>query len=94
MFIVGLRKLFKLKCAGEMFSITSSYHLDAVSAYEWLVCHLLHESGNKLREELSSGKDNFTARNDSQVYYCRTLSIAFIEVKIRYFLFINSQIRK
>ncbi len=54
---------------------------DAIAAYEWLVSFLLCESSNKLREELSRGKDNFTARNDSQVYYCRTLSIAFIEVR-------------
>ena len=54
--------------------------VDAISAYEWLVCYLLRESNNKLKEELRQGKDGFTARNDSQVYYCRTLSIAFIEV--------------
>ena len=57
---------------------------DAISAYEWLVCYLLHESDNKLKEELKSGKDNFTARNDSQVYYCRTLSIAYIEVSHKF----------
>ena len=51
-----------------------------VSAYRWLVCYLLRESAEKLDTELNAGKDAFTARNDSQVYYCRRLALAFIEV--------------
>jgi len=50
-----------------------------MQAYEWLVCYLLTESDIKVRSQLSSGKDEFTARNDSQVFYCRALSLAFIE---------------
>ena len=52
----------------------------ALSAYQWLVCYLLEESSAKLQQQLREGKDSFAARNDSQVYYCRSLSLAFIEV--------------
>jgi len=37
------------------------------------------ESHDKLKGQLPSGKDLFTARNESQVYYCRSLAIAYIE---------------
>ncbi|CAL1534858.1 unnamed protein product [Lymnaea stagnalis] len=49
----------------------------ALDAYKWLVCYLLVESNRRLSEHI--GKDAFTARNDSQAYYCRSLSLAFIE---------------
>lgn len=51
----------------------------AVDAYKWLVCYLLKESHRRLSEQSSGGKDPFTARNDSQAYYCRTLALAYIE---------------
>ncbi|XP_013380752.1 peroxisomal acyl-coenzyme A oxidase 3-like [Lingula anatina] len=51
----------------------------SLAAYEWLVCYLLQQSAEKLQHELQSGKDSFQARNDSQVYYCRTLAIAYIQ---------------
>ncbi|XP_035690626.1 peroxisomal acyl-coenzyme A oxidase 3-like [Branchiostoma floridae] len=51
----------------------------AVDAYKWLTCYLLDQSYKKLSGEKSKGKDPFSTRNDSQVYYCRSLSIAFME---------------
>ncbi|XP_041457080.1 peroxisomal acyl-coenzyme A oxidase 3-like [Lytechinus variegatus] len=50
-----------------------------ISAYRWLVVYLLQESANKLQHELMNGKDAFSARNDSQVYFCRTLAMAFMQ---------------
>lgn len=52
-----------------------------LDAYKWLVCKLLVDSTERLQSQLKAGNDNFTARNNSQVYYCRTLAIAYIEVR-------------
>eukprot|EP00794_Sanderia_malayensis_P014290 gene14290-15777_t len=65
--------------------LSNGYSMDITSpegilkAYDWLVCYLLAQSSKKLNMELASGKDEFTARNDSQVYACRSLALAFIE---------------
>ncbi|XP_075050483.1 peroxisomal acyl-coenzyme A oxidase 3 isoform X2 [Mixophyes fleayi] len=50
-----------------------------LAAYKWLVCYLLNDSYHKLQQEKQKASDEFYARNNSQVYYCRTLAIAFIE---------------
>ncbi|PFX32986.1 Peroxisomal acyl-coenzyme A oxidase 3 [Stylophora pistillata] len=53
-----------------------------VGAYQWLVCYLLKESAHKFQKELAGGKDSFAAKNDSQVFFCRSLALAFIECTI------------
>ncbi|XP_077445813.1 peroxisomal acyl-coenzyme A oxidase 3 isoform X1 [Stigmatopora argus] len=51
----------------------------ALAAYKWLVCFLLEESHQRLERLRTSGQDDFRARNDSQVYYCRDLALAYVE---------------
>ncbi|XP_055862199.1 peroxisomal acyl-coenzyme A oxidase 3-like [Biomphalaria glabrata] len=67
--------------------------LVALDAYKWLVSYLLVESNRRLAEQTSSGKDPFTARNDSQAYYCRSLALAFIEHTVleRFVLILESK---
>jgi len=48
--------------------------------FDWLMCYLLKASHQKLDESLKAGKDLFTARNENQVFYSKTLAIVFSEV--------------
>lgn len=48
--------------------------------FDWLLCYVLKNSHSKLDQSLKEGKDAFTARNENQVFYSKTLSIVFIEV--------------
>nr|XP_034968158.1 peroxisomal acyl-coenzyme A oxidase 3 isoform X1 [Zootoca vivipara] len=60
--------------------------------YKWLVCYLLQESLQKLRSQEKCGSGEFEARNNTQVYYCRSLAIAFIEHTVlqRYHDYVHS----
>jgi acyl-CoA oxidase len=50
-----------------------------LDAYKWLVCWLLQSTSEKYHSALQAGKDSFAARNDSQVFLARSLSLAYIE---------------
>ena len=49
-------------------------------AFDWLQSYLLVKSAERLQEQLRKGKDEFTARNDSQVFYCRSLAMVYCDV--------------
>lgn len=53
-----------------------------LNAYRWLVCYLLQLTSTKLNSMLQQNVDKFTAKNECQVFYARTLSIAYVEHSI------------
>lgn len=57
--------------------VTNSEFL--LTSYKWLVCWLLKATSNKLNSILKTGVDGFSAKNSSQAYFARSLSLAFIE---------------
>ena len=55
--------------------------------FDWLVCYQLAQGAALYDEAIRSGKDEFAARNGSQVYALRDLSLLYIErLIIRRFL--------
>ncbi|XP_054269521.1 peroxisomal acyl-coenzyme A oxidase 3-like [Macrosteles quadrilineatus] len=50
-----------------------------LKAYQWLICYLTQSTFERLKTQKAQGKDAFTAKNDSQVFFARTLSIAYVE---------------
>ncbi|KAM6221805.1 peroxisomal acyl-coenzyme A oxidase 3 [Rhynchocyon petersi] len=53
-----------------------------LDAYRWLVCYLLRECDQKLTREKNSGHKDFDVMNNCQVYHCRTLALAFMELTV------------
>lgn len=53
-----------------------------IHSYQFLVCWLLVKSSEKLNRELTKSGDAFIARSSTQVYYLRSLAIAYFECDI------------
>lgn len=49
-----------------------------LNAYRWLVCWLCERTANELNTLKAAKIDTFTARNQTQVYLARTLSLAYV----------------
>lgn len=47
--------------------------------YKWLVCYLLKETYEKVNFLTGQGLDAFSAKNESQIFYAKTLSIVYAE---------------
>ncbi|KAK7867138.1 hypothetical protein R5R35_005853 [Gryllus longicercus] len=61
-------------------SLDVATHPDTIiAAYKWLICWLLEETEKRIEQQIKLGKDAFTAKNNAQVFFAKTLSIAFIE---------------
>ncbi|KAM8939550.1 peroxisomal acyl-coenzyme A oxidase 3 [Pelodytes ibericus] len=69
-----LGQKFRAKSVAECLDCTVP-----LEAYKWLVCYYLRESYTKLQQETRKASYDFDARNNSQVYYCRSLALSFIE---------------
>lgn len=48
--------------------------------FDWLLCYVLRNSYKRYEKSIKDGKESFTARNENQVFFSKTLSIVFIEV--------------
>jgi hypothetical protein len=75
-----LNVLFLIFKNGNYQELTRLWFAVLLKAYKWLVCYLTQSTVERLKGQQSQGKDAFTAKNDSQVFFARTLSIAFVEV--------------
>jgi len=57
-------------------------YLDLLSCFQWMICYLLRQTYAQLELLKGQRKDLFTAKNDSQMFFARDLSIVFAEVNL------------
>nr|XP_022903096.1 peroxisomal acyl-coenzyme A oxidase 3-like [Onthophagus taurus] len=51
-----------------------------IKIYEWINIYLIKSTYDRFQNFKNSGSDKFTAKNSSQVYYSRSLGIAYIQL--------------
>ncbi|XP_028133538.2 peroxisomal acyl-coenzyme A oxidase 3-like [Diabrotica virgifera virgifera] len=74
----GLSILSNNRCdAREVEEI--SHPESIITTFQWIVVYLLKATYEKVEGELKAGKDLFEAKNNSQVYYGKSLGLAFIQ---------------
>ncbi|XP_051170139.1 peroxisomal acyl-coenzyme A oxidase 3-like [Leptopilina boulardi] len=47
--------------------------------YKWLICNYLKKTHERIENLRKNGGNNFTARNDSQMFFAKTLSLIYAE---------------
>ncbi|XP_065173728.1 peroxisomal acyl-coenzyme A oxidase 3-like [Atheta coriaria] len=89
-FLTNFKEIMGMKCNVESIAQMSAPE-QILHMYQWLVCYLLKISHEKHERNLQCGKDAFWAKNDNQVYYNRTLAVAYIQhfILYRFLTFIN-----
>ena len=50
-------------------------------AFEWLVCHYVAKTQQRLEECKERGLDDWTSKNQMQMFFARTLSLIYAEVR-------------
>ncbi|KAK9511235.1 hypothetical protein O3M35_005831 [Rhynocoris fuscipes] len=61
-------------------SVEEAVHVkNLLEMYEWLVLHLLRKTYSQYESNVGQGLDDFTVRNNIQVYAARTLAIVYTE---------------
>ena len=55
--------------------------------FDWLLCFVLRETAEKQSKLLEQGVDQFTTKNETQVFLCKTMSTIFMEVRSIYIFF-------
>lgn len=77
-FFSQTKQILNTRCVvTEWIAASDAKHL--INTYKWLVCFLLRESDNKLQSLYKNGNDSFTAKNNAQIFYLRTLTIVYFE---------------
>jgi hypothetical protein len=94
-----LNDKFKLSRVDEVFTHMREYiflnilfivkmiiwiRLDLLSCFQWMICYLLRQTYAQLELLKDQRKDLFTAKNDSQMFFAKDLSIVFAEVNLYY----------
>lgn len=54
-------------------------------AFEWLVCYYLDKTQKRFEDLKSQGLDDWHGRNDSQMFFARTLALVYGEVDDAFF---------
>ena len=92
-FVDSLEERLRLNSRNQVNGITTV--TDVLEAYKFLICYLIKLSDERLSRKLSeyNGKQ-FEAKSQSQVYYLRSLSLAYFEhdATRRFAQFINDDV--
>lgn len=77
-FLEGANEILTLKFQSS--SIDQTMQLEnLLLAFKWLTCYYLKNTYEKVQRLKNNGNGNFEARNDSQTYFARTLTLVYAE---------------